>query len=474
MSAVDRLDPAELRGLFLFEALSEVQLDWLAAHGSRRTYPQEAPVFREGEPAGELFVLLSGALRLSRLVGGEDVIITETDQRGSYAGAMRAYVQAESTYTNSLVTTTASSFFVLPSHDFAEFMRTWFPMAVHLLDGLFLGVRNAEATVRQREHLAQLGTLSANLAHELNNPAAAASRAASQLRERVGATRRKLAAIADGGVDPAAMARLVACQEAAVELSAKSRHAVRTAVQEADLEDALVDRLDELGVPGGYDLAPVFVSAGLDVGWLDSVVDTVGSHPLDGALRWLAYTLETESLMDEIEDSTSRIGTLVTAVKQYSSMDSASVQDVDVHPGLDSTVVMLGHKLQGVQVVREYDRSLPRVPAYPAELNQVWTNLIDNAADAMGGHGRLVLRTRREGDELVVEVADDGPGIPEAVQPRVFEAFFTTKPVGEGSGLGLDNAKRIVRRRHHGTLGFTTGAEGTVFRVGLPVVQRLG
>jgi signal transduction histidine kinase len=474
MSAVDRLDPAELRGLFLFEALSDVQLNWLAAHGSRRTYPQEAAVFREGEPAGELFVLLSGALRLSRLVGGEDVIISETDQRGAYAGAMRAYVQAESTYTNSLVTTTASSFFVLPSHDFAEFMRTWFPMAVHLLDGLFLGVRNAEATVRQREHLAQLGTLSANLAHELNNPAAAASRAASQLRERVGATRRKLAAIADGRVDPAAMARLVACQEAAVELSAKSRHAVRTAVQEADLEDALVDRLDELGVPGGYDLAPVFVAAGLDVGWLDSVVDTVGSHPLDGALRWLAYTLETESLMDEIEDSTSRIGTLVTAVKQYSSMDSASVQEVDVHPGLDSTVVMLGHKLQGVQVVREYDRSLPHVPAYTAELNQVWTNLIDNAADAMGGHGRLVLRTRREGDELVVEVADDGPGIPEAVQPRVFEAFFTTKPVGEGSGLGLDNAKRIVRRRHHGTLGFTTGPEGTVFRVGLPVVQRLG
>jgi signal transduction histidine kinase len=352
-------------------------------------------------------------------------------------------------------------------------MRTWFPMAVHLLDGLFLGVRNAEATVRQREHLAQLGTLSANLAHELNNPAAAASRAAGQLRERVAAMRHKLAAIADGTVTPAAMAKLVACQEAAVELSAKNRGVPRTAVQEADLEDALVDRLDELGVPGGYDLAPVFVSAGLDVAWLDSVVGTVGSHPLDGGLRWLAYTLETESLMDEIEDSTTRIGTLVTAVKQYSSIDSASVQEVDVHPGLDSTVVMLGHKLQGVQVVREYDRSLPRVPAYPAELNQVWTNLIDNAADAMDGHGRLLLRTRRDGDELVVEVADDGPGIPEAVQPRVYEAFFTTKAAGQGSGLGLDNAQRIVRKRHHGTLTFTTGPDGTVFRVGLPIVQRL-
>jgi signal transduction histidine kinase len=465
--------PAELRELFLFEALSDEQLGWLAERGARRTFGPGATVFREGDPASELYVLLSGGVRLSRLMGGEDVVITETGQRGSYAGAMRAYVQAESAYTNSLVTTAASSFFVLPSADFSEFMRDWFPMAVHLLDGLFLGIRNSEATVRQREHLAQLGTLAANLAHELNNPAAAAVRAAGQLRERVAAQRHKLAGIAEGRLRPEAIAQLVACQEAAVELSAKSRHAVRTAMQEADLEDAIVDRLDELAVPGGYDLAPVFVQAGLDVGWLDRVVASVEVDALEGALRWLAYTLETESLMDEIEDATGRIGTLVTAVKQYSSMDSASVQEVDVHVGLDSTVVMLGHKLQGVAVVREYDRTLPMVPAYPAELNQVWTNLIDNAADAMAGRGRLVLRTRQEGDELVVEVEDDGPGIAEVVQPRVFEAFFTTKAAGQGSGLGLDNAARIVRKRHHGTLSFTTGPAGTVFRVGLPLRQRL-
>jgi signal transduction histidine kinase len=164
---------------------------------------------------------------------------------------------------------------------------------------------------------------------------------------------------------------------------------------------------------------------------------------------------------------------MVTAVKQYSSMDSSAVQEVDVHVGLDSTVMMLGHKLQGVEVVREYDRTLPRVPAHPAELNQVWTNLIDNAAYAMGGRGRLVLRTSRDGDDLVVEVGDNGPGIPEAVQPRVFEAFFTTKPAGQGSGLGLDNSARIVRKGHRGTLTFTTGPEGTVFAVRLPLVQDL-
>ena len=465
--------PAELRELFLFEALTDDALDWLAARGGRRTYPRGASVFREGEPADELFVLLTGTVRLSRLVTGEEMVVNETSQRGAYAGAIRAYLDAETTYSNSLTTTATSSFFVLPGRDFAEFMRTRFPMAVHLLDGLFLGVRATEATVRQREHLAQLGTLAANLAHELNNPSAAAVRAAGQLRERVAAMRHKLGAIAEGRVRPETIVRLVACQDAAVELSAKARHVVRTAVEEADLEDALVDRLDELHVPGAYDLAPVFVQAGLDVAWLDRVAGSVGDEPLEGPLRWLAYTLETESLMDEIEDATSRIGTMVTAVKQYSSMDSASLQDVDVHVGLDSTVVMLGHKLQGVDVVREYDRTLPRIPAYPAELNQVWTNLIDNAADAMGGRGRLVLRTRLDGDELVVEVGDDGPGIPQTVQPRVFEAFFTTKPAGHGSGLGLDNSARVVRKRHHGTLTFQTGPDGTVFRVGLPVHQRL-
>lgn len=463
----------ELRSLFLFESLSAAQLDWLVEHGDRRTYGAGAPVFREGEPGSELYVLLDGSLRLFRTLNGEDVVLNETSHRGTYAGAVRAYIDADAPYANSVVATEPSSFFVLPSAEFAQFMREWFPMAVHLLDGLYLGIRNSEATVREREHLARLGTLSANLAHELNNPAAAAVRATGQLRERVAGMRHKLGMIAEGRVSPETIARLVACQEVAVELAAKSRPEHRSPMAEADLEDVLLERLDELGVVGGYDLAPVYVSAGLDLEWLNRVVDEVGSEPLYGALRWLAYTLETESLMDEIEDSTTRISTLVAAVKQYSYMDSASVQEIDVHVGLHSTVVMLGHKLQGVEVVREYDLSLPRVPAYAAELNQVWTNLIHNAADAMGGRGRLMLRTSQGDGQLVVQVADDGPGIPAAVQSRVFEAFYTTKAPGQGSGLGLDNAKRIVERRHRGQLAFTTGPEGTTFEVRLPLVQDL-
>lgn len=184
--------------------------------------------------------------------------------------------------------------------------------------------------------------------------------------------------------------------------------------------------------------------------------------------------------MDELEDASTRISTLVDAVKQYSHMDGASHEDVDLHPGLDSTLVMLGAKLARVDVVRDYDRDLPPVPAFAAELNQVWTNLVVNAVQAMDGQpsktGTLTVRTRRDGDDAVVEVADTGPGIPEQVLPRIFQAFFTTKAAGEGSGLGLDNALRIVERRHGGRIEVDTSTSspptGTAFRVRLPLRHR--
>jgi signal transduction histidine kinase len=252
---------------------------------------------------------------------------------------------------------------------------------------------------------------------------------------------------------------------------------VRSPVEVSDAEDALTDRLDELDLPDAMDLAATLAGVGLDAAWVDDVCAAMGpdSEQLSVALavRYLANTFETDSLMSEIEEATSRISGLVGAVKQYAYMDSASTQEIDLHVGLDSTVVILGHKLSGIEVRRDYDRTLPRIPAYAAELNQVWTNLIDNAADAMGGSGVLTLRTYRDGDEVVVAVGDDGPGIPEHVRPRIFEAFFTTKAAGSGTGLGLENAKRTVVKRHHGRIDVETSSVGTTFAVRLPVRQQL-
>jgi signal transduction histidine kinase len=329
-------------------------------------------------------------------------------------------------------------------------------------------VRATESAMRQREHLVQLGHLSANLAHELNNPAAAAVRATEQLRDRTEGMRHKLGLLAEGGLSPELVARLVKTQEVAVERALKP-HPDRTALEESDLEDAIAERLEEVGVAHAYELAPVFATAGMDAQWVDDVVERMDSGlEWDATFGWLRYTLETETLMDEIEEAATRISSLVGAVKQYSHLGQAEHQDLDVKPGIESTLVMLARKLSGIEVHREYAADLPAVPGYPAELNQVWTNLIDNAADAMAGHGVLILRTRADADAVFVEVADDGPGVPESVRGNLFDAFVTTKPAGAGSGLGLENARRIVQRRHGGSLTYTTGPGGTTFCVRLP------
>ena len=460
---------AEVQTLFLFAELAEADQRWVAERSELRAYDADVQVFEQGNPADALYVLLEGGLQLSTSVDGEDVVLNDTMQRGAYAGAVRAFISTrDPNLQTTLRTTRPSRFLRLPAEDFGALVHRQCPMAVHLLDGLYEGIRVSESTMRQREHLVQLGTLSANLAHELNNPAAAAVRATEQLRSRVAGMRHKLGLLAEGGVSAELVARLIKTQEGAVERAEKPRPRL-TALEESDLEDAIADRLENVAVAGANDLAPVFAASGMDADWVDEVIEQVDSGPAwDGAFGWLGYTLETEALMDEIEEATTRISSLVGAVKQYSHLDQAQHQDVDVRPGLDSTLVMLGRKLGGVEVRRDYDEDLPRVPGYPAELNQVWTNLIDNAVDALRGSGVLVLRARSVDGSVLVEVADDGPGVPEAVRGSLFEPFVTTKGAGEGSGLGLDNARRIVERRHGGSLSYTTGPDGTTFRVRLP------
>ncbi|WP_432824370.1 ATP-binding protein [Dactylosporangium sp. CA-092794] len=467
-----RLAPADLRKLFLFEQLDDTQLDWLAERGWAVTHPAGHAVYTEGEPATCFVVLLSGTISLSRNVRGDDVEFSRTDQAGAYGGATQAYLgdQVPQLYNNTMHAITDAEVYELPAAEFGPTIRQWFPMAMHLLEGLFFGMRSSNDAVAERERLLALGSLSAGLTHELNNPAAAAVRATAILRDKVAGMRHKLAMIADGRIDGEKLAGLVELQELAVKKAANAPK--RTALETSDAEDTIGDWLDEHDVAGAWDLAPTLVAGGVDVPWLQDLADATGEADLEAATRWMAYTIETELLMGEIDDAVARISGLVNAAKQYSQLDRGPFQVIDVHDLLDATLIMLNAKIpRGISVVTNYDRDLPPIPAYAAELNQVWTNLIDNAVSAMHGKGTLTITTGLDstGDCVSIEIADTGPGIPPDVRPRIFEPFFTTKPVGEGTGLGLDISYRIVVKKHHGDIRVSSEPGDTRFTVLLPL-----
>jgi signal transduction histidine kinase len=462
----------ELRSLFLLEALTDDQLAWFAEHSELREVPAGEDVFREGDPAGCLFQLVSGTMSMTRRVGDTDVEVARTDQRGVYGGATAAWLDssdASRAYTGSMRAVTDAVFLATPVEAFAGFIKRNFPMAVHLLEGLFSGMRNSQRRVGERQRLQALGALSAGLTHELNNPASAAVRAVDSLRTRVDGMRGKLRYLADGHVPAPVLHELVALQDEALAVAATAPR--RGALAVSDAEDELGDWLDEHGIRRPYDLAAVLVGAGLDVEWAEKVRQTMSPEDLEGGMSWVGYSLETESLMREITDSVQRISQLVGAAKQYSQLDRAPFQWTDVREGLESTVVMLSGKLRETTVLREYAQDLPAVPGYPAELNQVWTNLIDNAVQAMGPGGTLTLRTTLDGEQVLVGVGDTGPGIPLELVGRIFEPFFTTKPVGQGTGLGLDISHRVITERHGGDLQVRSRPGDTWFEVRLPLVE---
>jgi signal transduction histidine kinase len=462
----------EIRQLFLFEKLTAEQLGRLCADGRVELF-EPGLVYTEGQPATCFYVLLEGTVVLSRRVGEDDIEVNRTSQPGVYAGAMQAYLgdRTPQLYNNSLRTTVPTRFFVLSADTFAGIMQEWFPMAVHLLEGLFFGAKNTQQAIGQRERLLALGSLSAGLTHELNNPAAAAARAASALRERVARTRHELAALTGDPSTREVLAELIDFEEQTAERVASAPPL--SPLQAADREDTLTEWLEDHDITQSWQVAPTFVQAGLDRQWLKRVATLVDPHSLPAAIDWLHSTVETEMLMDEITDATARISHLVDAAKQYSQLDRAPFRMADVHELLDSTLLILTGKIgPRITVVKQYDQTLPRVPAYPAELNQVWTNLIDNAVAAMNSTGRdgtLTVRTARANDHLLVEIQDTGPGIDAKIRDRIFDPFFTTKPVGEGTGLGLDISWRIVTNKHHGSLRAESDVGNTRFQVLLPI-----
>ncbi|MEV7234447.1 ATP-binding protein [Streptomyces sp. NPDC051020] len=471
----ERCGEEELRSLFLFEKLTAGQLARLCRDG-RVEWLDPGPVYREGDPAASLYVLFQGTVVLSRTVGGQEVDVSRTSVPGVYAGAFQAYLgdQVPQVYNNSLRVTERSRFFVLPAEAFAEIMRDWFPMAVHLLEGLFFGFKNTQEAVGQRERLLALGSVTARLTHELNNPAAAAVRATSALRERLATVRREFGDLAAEPFRGEYLTRLSELQDMTVGQMGQAQ--ALSPLQAADREDELGDWMDEHGVGDSWQLAPVLVQASLGNDWLDRIAEALPEDMLGRALNWLGCTVEAELLLNEIEDATNRISGLVGAAKQYTQLDRAPYQNADVHELLDSTLLMLSAKIgPNITVVRDYDHTLPRIPGYPAELNQVWTNLIDNAVWAMrstGSGGTLTVRTRRDGDRVLVEFRDTGPGVPADVRDRAFDPFFTTKPVGEGTGLGLDVSWRIIVNRHGGDLRLESVPGDTRFQVRLPVNPR--
>ncbi|WP_246609184.1 ATP-binding protein [Nonomuraea rhizosphaerae] len=466
-----QIDIDELRKLFLFERLNDGQLTKLAMSGQVRSFATDEMIVRQGEPADCFAVLLDGEMQMiQETVTAGTVAMPRTSQPGVYGGATSAYLgdRAPDYYVHSLKATAPTRMFMLPARKFAHIVTEWFPMAMHLLDGVMSGGRMQREIIDRRQRLTALGTITAGLTHELNNPAAAAVRAVSELRKLIRTSRMQLAQLAEDGIPPERLRALIEMQEACTEAIGKLP--ARTPLQISDAEDDLGEALDELGVEDAWELAPALVNAGFGRQHLEKIHRKVGEEHTAAAMHWLAEAVEISQMLGEVTEATERITSLLASAKQYSQMDRAPFQVCDVHDLLDSTVAIFRGKIPpGITVVTDYDRTLPPIPAYAGELNQVWTNLIHNALDAMNGEGTLTIRTLHDEDEAIIEIGDTGPGVPDAIKDRIFEPFFTTKTVGQGTGLGLDISYRIVAGRHGGELKVRSVPGETWFEVRLPL-----
>jgi signal transduction histidine kinase len=385
------------------------------------------------------------------------------DVPGRWAGGFRAWDE-HGAYLATGRAATSGCMLRVPADGLRELWSSRFPLGLHLIEGVSRSARNYESMARQREALAALGKLASGLAHELNNPAAAATRAVDALGvayEGLLSSLRRLAAV------PISAGQFSAIDALRRELV--PRQGAVDPMDLADREDALADWLAARSVGRDWELGPVLAGAGADVGWCDRVAEAVGEASLEPAFEWVVNTLSATGLLEEVRESTRRISDLVAAVKSYTQLDRASMQATDVAEGLESTLVMLAHRIPAeVAVVRDHGADVPVIQALAAELNQVWTNLLTNALDAMGGQGTLRVSTRLHRGSVVVEVGDTGAGMSPETRQHAFDPFFTTKGVGEGTGLGLDISRRIVDR-HHGEITIELEPGETVLRVRLPV-----
>ena len=459
-AAAARMTPNELRSVAIFANLPDGDLRWLAARGSEMMLDGGDVLFAEGEPADAFHVVLDGELRITKLVEGRE---TEIDflPAGGFTGDIGLLIDLPHVGTARALRQTRLLVF---DRDTFRALITELPaVAREVLPLMGARVQGAEVLIREREKLAALGKLSAGLAHELNNPAAAVRRAADHLESALASQEMRVLRLGALGLSAEQIGALKAARQAT-----GAGAAALDPIARSDREDELAVFLAERGVADAWEMAPNLVAAGLDLAAVQALADALPASAAEDGIGWVADSLAVGGLIDEVRRGAERISALVQAVKNYSFMDRGPVQDVDVREGLESTLKILGHKLKTIEIMRNYNPALPRIAGHGSELNQVWTNLIDNAIDAMGGEGTLALRASRTSDGVEVEIADTGPGVPLEVQERLFQPFFTTKRMGAGTGLGLDIVYRIVVNRHGGTIRLASQPGDTRFVVRLP------
>lgn len=451
---------ARLSAIPAFEGQPREELLWFIAHCEERHAAVGDVVMREGDAPEYMMVMLDGEIRARAERGAADSPVFI--MRAGEVSGMLPFSRTK------VISVTGRA--VLPSHylgfhvsNFPELFKR-LPDLVRRLVGLLADrVRSVTRAEQQHEKLAALGKLSAGLAHELNNPSAAARRSAAALRECLARLR---AAARSTSIGPEDCALLAKAEE---EIRATLKPGkFKDEFARVEREEAIQSWLETRNVADAWKLAPSLAESGLSDAHLEKFAAAAGAA-LNSELTRFCTLLEMDSIADELDHSSARISDLIKAVKEYSFMDQGPVQEVDIEHGLETTLTIMHHKLKrGVAVTRDYAPNLPKVMANGSELNQVWTNLIDNAADAMKGAGTLTVRTARENDFVLVEIVDNGPGIPEGVKSRIFDPFFTTKGVGEGTGLGLDVVNRIVRNLR-GQISVHSVPGETRFQVRIPI-----
>jgi signal transduction histidine kinase len=454
-------EKSELLLLPIFAGLPEDQIEWFLGHSQELTLKSGDSFMHQGEPADAMLVVLEGQSQARGEIGGE--VVTIMGKAGDVTGVLPYSRMKEFPITGRAITD--SRLLRFPSSSFNDLVQKMPELAGRLVALMSDRIRETTRREQQKDRLVGLGKLSAGLAHELNNPASAAKRAASQLRELLMRIKEAAHQLGARDLTPAQKGEIDRLEMSLLTNDAPPPDTLTASL----LEDQLDALLRSHGLNDLWQLSAALARKSAKPALLESLFDSLDTETARAALVRISSLLEVWSLLNEIESSTSRISDLVRAIKEYTFMDQSPVQNVDIVKSLETTLTILNHKLKkGVKVEREYQPMPLLVDSFGSELNQVWTNIIDNAIDAMGGKGELRVRTHRDDGCVVVEIRDNGPGIPENVQPHIFEPFFTTKGVGEGTGLGLDTVQRIVRK-HKGSIQVTSKPGDTCFQVWLPV-----